>query len=246
MDKMEVAEKYYNKFSADLTSDYVEGNPRTEAAIQHILNWIPLNVTTLLDVGCGIGWTSFEVAKNISSAEVFGVDLSPESIKIAQKLFKRNNLHYEKRDITVQKFEYGKKFDAVFLVDVYEHIPAEFRPFFHKSINEILKDGGRLILTCPSILQQKWIKQHKPEGLQPVDEEIGMAELHSFAQDVEGEVIFFSYKQIWDTNDYFHAVIEKNPKFKKVNRSILDKIKSRLPFRKMIRRLETKRLLNSQ
>lgn len=242
---MEAAEKYYNKFSADLMSDYIEGNPRTEAAIKHIFNWIPSQSKSLLDVGCGVGWTSFEVANKFDTAEVFGVDLSPESIKIAQKLFKKSNLHYERRDITIQKFEYGKTFDAVFLVDVYEHIPSEFRPFFHKSISEILNKNGRVILTCPSILQQQWVKKYKPEGLQPVDEEIGMPELHQFAQDVEGEVIYFSYKQIWDTNDYFHAVIEKKPEFKKAERSTYEKIKSRLPFRKMLRNARAKRAFKS-
>ncbi len=241
--KMEEAQKYYNAFSKALTEDYIVSNPRTKSAIKHILAWLPKQTKAILDVGCGIGWTSFEVAKKRSSSTVFGVDLSPESIKIAHSLFEKNNLTFAQQDITVKDFQDNNRFDAVLLVDVYEHIPAEARAFFHQSIAAILNESGRIIITCPTALQQRWLIEHNKEGLQPIDEVITVKEIHDFATAVQGEVIYFAYKRIWDENDYFHAVIERQPKFQKIDRPLSEKIRDRIPFSKIIKENRVKSLL---
>jgi cyclopropane fatty-acyl-phospholipid synthase-like methyltransferase len=242
--KMQDAANYYDRFSKELTQDYVVENPRTKAAIQHILTWLPEVTNRVLDIGCGIGWTSYEVATQRSEATVMGVDLAPKSIEIAQKLFQKSNLSYSQQDITIKDFQSKNQFDAVLLVDVYEHIPADSRTFFHSSVAKILNDKGRIIITCPTALLQKWTKAHFPEGLQPVDEDITVAELQRFAEDVDGEVIYFSYKNIWDNSDYFHAVIERRPEFSRRKRSFSEKLRDRLPFTKWLRSNRVKSVLS--
>ena len=239
-EQMAVAEDYYNVFSKDLLNDYLNGNPRTEAAIAHILKWLPIQTKNILDIGCGIGWTSFEIAKKHPNIQVFGVDLAPESLKIARKLFKRPNTRFENQDITADEFRTSQRFDAVLLVDVYEHIPAEARPFFHQSVAQVLNDNGRIMITCPTKPLQQWGKKHNPSGLQPIDEDITALELAQFAQDVEGELIYFTFKRIWNNNDYFHAVIEKKPQFSNVKRPLNEKIRDILPFRRIFRNWRVK------
>jgi 2-polyprenyl-3-methyl-5-hydroxy-6-metoxy-1,4-benzoquinol methylase len=237
------AEEYYDQFSTELVQDYVISNPRTVLAIRHILTWLPKGPMHILDIGCGIGWTSHDVAKNRPEAKVLGVDLASKSIEIAQKLFQRNNLKYAQKDITSKDFHSENGYDAVLLVDVYEHIPADARPFFHNSVAKVLNPGGRIILTCPTVLLQKWTRTNFPEGMQPVDLEIGIPDLQCFAENVAGDIIYFSYKNVWDTNDYFHAVIERRPQFVRRNRNFSEKLRDRLPFKKWLRSNRVKHVL---
>lgn len=80
---------FYCRFSGQLLADYFYGNRRVEAAIQHALHWIPTKAQSILDVGCGIGWSTWEIKRSRAEAFVMGIDLSLESSRIAQALFCR-------------------------------------------------------------------------------------------------------------------------------------------------------------
>mgnify|MGYP007006687885 CR=1 FL=1 len=67
------------------------------------------------------------------------------------------------------------------------------------------------MLPCPSKYHQTWLKNNKPEGLQPVDEDIDNEIILKLANDIGGEVLYFEYKNIWRNLDYFYTVIEINP-----------------------------------
>ena len=51
---------FYAGFRNRLLLDYVRGNGRTEAAIRHAIRFIPASAQRILDLGCGIGWSSRE------------------------------------------------------------------------------------------------------------------------------------------------------------------------------------------
>jgi predicted TPR repeat methyltransferase len=48
-------ERFYDEFSTKLLANYVYGNPRLAAVIQHCHQWIPIGAKRILDIGCGIG-----------------------------------------------------------------------------------------------------------------------------------------------------------------------------------------------
>ncbi len=207
---MQEAEAYYNNFPEKLINDYLKGNPRIENAIRFALATMRVfGSKRVLDIGCGLGWSSHEFSKNISDAQIQGVDLSANLIASAQSLFQAPNLNYAKKDVTEQDFSEHHQFDAVVMLDVYEHIPKEYRAFFHQSIKKILSKNGIMLLTCPTEFQQQRFRTTHPELMQPVDEDVTLADIEQLARDLDGEVHLFEYTKIWDEKDYFQAIIRR-------------------------------------
>jgi len=253
--KKKESEKFYSDFPKKLISDYIKGNPRTIAAINFFLSQINSNVKNILDVGCGIGWSSYEMASK-SSANVYGIDLSENSIKAGKEIFKFKKLLIEKKDFLSENYN-ENQYDVITFLDVFEHIPKESRNDVYKKLNKILTNKSMVLLTCPSIYHQENLRKNNPEGLQPVDENIDLKVLIDFAKQINGEIVFFSYKNIWHKNDYFHCAIERGANFndkltnnfkqtvdnsttrlKLIKRSILKK-----DFIKEIQRVKQKKIL---
>ncbi|MBR9921760.1 MAG: class I SAM-dependent methyltransferase [Bacteroidetes bacterium] len=207
---MKESRAFYDKFDDKLVRDYINGNPRITNAIRFALNWInATNNFHVLDIGCGLGWSSMEFSKAFNNSSVLGVDLSPVLVRTAKKLFQRSNLEYRKLDVTSEDFPEDKKFGSIVLLDVFEHIPTTSRSNFYSSLKKVLAPGGRIILTCPSVFHQNYLRKNKPSGLQPVDEDVDVKVLLEMADSVNGELRYFAYKTIWEENDYLYAVVEK-------------------------------------
>lgn len=200
--------KFYNRFDSKLIQDYAKANKRIKNAIESLAQFILPDQTEILDIGCGLGWSTYEFSRFFKSSNFQGIDISPVLIDKAQKLFNNKNLNYKTFDVLENIPD--KKFDVIVMIDVYEHIPLKNRIAFHESLNALLKDNGRIILACPSIYHQKYLKKYKPEGLQPVDEDVSLSDLNIISKDINGELIYFEYKSIWRTYDYFYAVIQKS------------------------------------
>ncbi|MGS2726866.1 class I SAM-dependent methyltransferase [Psychroserpens sp. BH13MA-6] len=216
---MQESLEFYNKFDKKLINDYVFGNKRIVKAIEILSAYIPDQSKNILDIGCGLGWSSYEFARTFSSTKVLGVDLSPVLIETAEKLFgTEENLIFKSIDLT-RTFPEGQ-FDAIVLIDVYEHIPISDRDKFHDAIKNCLNLNGRLILACPSKFHQDFLREHNPAGLQPVDEDVDINDIAKLAKDIDGEVIFFEYQTIWKTNDYFYTIIEIKPQYQEVRGEI--------------------------
>ncbi|GHA49354.1 hypothetical protein GCM10007103_32720 [Salinimicrobium marinum] len=207
--------EFYNKFDKKLIDDYVLGNRRIESAIINLSKFIPVESTNILDIGCGLGWSSHEFAKNFPAAKIEGVDLSPVLIDTASKLFDLQNLTYQVYDLT--KSLPKTTYDAVVMIDVYEHVQKHERKKFHESLRFLLKKQGRLILACPSKYHQTWLKETNPAGLQPIDEDVDFMVIADLAQGINGEIIFFEYQKIWRSYDYFYAVIEIHPVYNAIS-----------------------------
>ena len=81
---------FYDQFSDRLLSDFALGNRRAEAAIEHAIRSAGSNACRVLDLGCGIGWSSWELRRHLRDAEIVGVDLSEALLRIARTLAARN------------------------------------------------------------------------------------------------------------------------------------------------------------
>ncbi len=104
----------------------------------------------ILDVGCGDGKVTAEIARHLPLGKAVGIDASPQMIAFAKKTFPASeitNLKFQicdARKINLKKFR--KKFDVIFSnaalhwVDDHEAILS--------GVAGVVKPGGRLIVSC--------------------------------------------------------------------------------------------------
>jgi SAM-dependent methyltransferase len=115
----------------------------------------PLEGKTTLDIGCGRGEAVFLCAQRGCCA--YGIDYSETAIAMANE-FIRKNLDDEVRDrIVVQRMDAKRlsfndgTFDAVFMVDVVEHLyPDELRLVLGEIARVLKPDGTLIIHTSPN------------------------------------------------------------------------------------------------
>ena len=195
--------------------DYVIGNRRLWAAIEYAINFIPKDAERILDIGCGIGWSTWEFKRHHPHTSVLGIDISPRLIEIAQTLFEAeaSDLSFAIQDLTEDGDIFQPEFDVIVMLDVYEHIPKEFREQVHKHLSAALKPKGFFIASCPSIFHQDFLREYQPEGLQPVDEDVTVEDLSKLAKDLKGHIIHYGHTSLGHTNDYIHVTIQRNPKY---------------------------------
>jgi trans-aconitate methyltransferase len=101
----------------------------------------------ILDVGCGDGKVTAEIARAVPHGSVAGVDASPQMIKFAKITFPAKqfpNLKFQVMD--ARKIKSAHPFDLIFSnaalhwVDDHEKIL--------RSAASVLKSGGRLVVSC--------------------------------------------------------------------------------------------------
>ena len=109
----------------------------------------------VLDLCCGTGWTTYEIAGNAKS--VVGIDCSDEAIKIAKKSYNKENITYLKMDALNLQFP-SKTFDLVVSMEAIEHFTKENGHRFIKEAYRVLKDEGVFIGSTPNIENRSPIK----------------------------------------------------------------------------------------
>lgn len=228
MENIAKIEAFYDGFSQRLLEDFVMGNERMESAIKFALEGLTFDTSSILDIGCGLGWSSYEFSQVFKNSRVTGVDLSQQLVQLANKLFKAQNLVFQKVDITSSEFQFNQKFDAIVLIDVYEHVPKAARKTFHEALTRLLSDQGRLVVCCPTPHHQDWLRQNNPGGLQPIDEDVTLENMQVLAEAVGGQLTTFVYRSIWQTNDYFHVLIDKEVKYAKINNRKIKPLSNKL------------------
>ena len=120
-------------------------NPLGERAIQE------LNLSgekKILDIGCGCGATTLEIAKAVTQGEVIGVDISEPMLERATKTasdMMLNNTSFQVKDVQVDEMPRSyfdiafSRFGVMFFEDPFEAF---------KNINHSLKDNGQLSFVC--------------------------------------------------------------------------------------------------
>lgn len=206
---------FYNGKVNNQIKDYLRGNPRAESAILMAKSFVKKEDKRIIDIGCGIGWSSNEIATTFRESTVLGVDLSPALIKAAKKIFISDNLDFGLRNIIGDSAE--EKYNLVLMFDVYEHIPIGDRPVLYEKLNQLLDSRGKIILSCPTVHHQNFLRKNKPDGLQPVDEDVDFQSMIDLSVSLGGEIVYFENKSIWHSNDYFHCVIIRQPTFEKID-----------------------------
>jgi 2-polyprenyl-3-methyl-5-hydroxy-6-metoxy-1,4-benzoquinol methylase len=101
----------------------------------------------VLDFGCGFGLFSLYYASTGRERQLTGIDLNPARIERARKSAKKlglDNVRYEVGDVL--EWQPEASFDAIYMLDVIHHLPAERVPDFLTKLRSILAPGGILVI----------------------------------------------------------------------------------------------------
>jgi tocopherol O-methyltransferase len=126
--------------------------PRRQAQIdliEELLRWGNLQTTppqAILDVGCGIGGSSLDLAEKFQ-ATVQGITLSPEQAKRGQQRAKEANLaetvQFQVANALALPFA-DNSFDLVWSLESGEHFPDKAK--FLQEAYRVLTPGGKLLM----------------------------------------------------------------------------------------------------
>lgn len=144
----------YNSFLSNNSYHYV---------FQKVLSFTKIKKNqTILDVGCGRGELEFICANK--GVYATGIDYSKSAIKIADDKFRKVRKGEQKfikfLNMNAKKLEFSDNFfDAVFMLDVVEHLHPNELKIVLKETHRALKSGGYLIIhTSPNNIYMKPVK----------------------------------------------------------------------------------------
>jgi len=98
-------------------------------------------VKNILDLGCGTGNSSAFFSKYFPNSVIHGVDVSEDSIKVAEKRDLKN-VHFQAYNGLELPFE-DKHFDIVFVAMVFHHIEHHLHAQLLEDVFRVLKPEGR-------------------------------------------------------------------------------------------------------
>src|SRR4051794_39216520 len=113
---------YYDGRAGDAIRDFVDGNPRIERAWRTLDRLVRHEPERILEIGCGVGAVSWRMSRRWPGAEVTGLDISPQSIAYAERLFGPDGVRFVEG--ALPSGDLAAPFDLVVLFDVYEHVGA--------------------------------------------------------------------------------------------------------------------------
>lgn len=121
----------------------------------------------VLDVGCGAGWLSLELARQ--GNDVVGIDIAEKRIEIARETAKNNNLKIDYRVCSIEDLDQNDKFDVIVSFGTIHHFPNIEEEL--KRIEALLKDDGMFLIVenCSNITRNlaDWFRKNvlrRPES----------------------------------------------------------------------------------
>ena len=100
----------------------------------------------VLDSACGSGYGSFHIS-NSGATSVLGIDISGESVALANQCYNNQNLKFKKTDCSDLRV-LNEKFDVIVSFETLEHLNDP--RLFIKSAAEALNPGGYFICSTPN------------------------------------------------------------------------------------------------
>lgn len=112
--------------------------------------------SSVLDLGCGSGWTTLLLAR--AGYDAVGADISGRMIEIARERAALDGLSAGFVVADMEEFELERRdFDGVLLFDALHHCPGYPRVLRQAAAH--LRDGGHLLLLEPS-----WLHRYSPHA----------------------------------------------------------------------------------
>lgn len=167
-----------------------ESKTKTPWILAQIEKYFPMDKSSqVLDVGCGGGFLSNAMA--LEGLNVTGIDLSPESLRVAAKYDKTQSVSYKVADAYHLPFE-DQSFHIVTAMDFLEHVdrPAEVI----QEISRVLKPNGLFIFHTFNrnpiahlvvIKLVEWLVKNTPRNLHVIKLFIKPSELTQYCRQAD-------------------------------------------------------------
>ncbi|MCD4783233.1 MAG: class I SAM-dependent methyltransferase [Candidatus Eremiobacteraeota bacterium] len=161
----------YETFFDEHASQYMENifTKGTKMEVDFLLKKLDLPTgSKILDVGCGTGRHSVELAKK--GYKMTGIDLSAGMLEKAREAASKEGVEVEFIKADATKFRADSRFDAIiclcegaFTLSDLSEDPIEHDRMILKNIYNSLEPGGKFILTCTNAM--KLIRKHSQEDV---------------------------------------------------------------------------------
>lgn len=182
----EMGERWYDAYDDPVALLRAENKVKTPWIIERI-ELENLKQVKVLDVGCGAGFLSNELAHK--NYDIVGVDLSTESLKVAQNHDPSGKVRYLIADAYDMPLP-DNHFDVLTAMDFLEHVdrPADVI----KEFSRVLKPGGLFFFHTFNrnpishfvvIKLVEWLVKNTPKHMHVIDLFIKPAELERYCHD---------------------------------------------------------------
>jgi trans-aconitate 2-methyltransferase len=126
-------------------TDYAENSSAQLEWAQELIHKLALRGDeTLLDIGCGDGKITAQIARTIPQGRVHGIDLSADMIQLARQQFDSRshpNLRFQQMDAA--RIQLARGFDVAFSTAALHWVADH--PAILKGVHACLKPGGRIL-----------------------------------------------------------------------------------------------------
>jgi len=140
------------------------------------------NPTTILDAGCGLGYTTTVIADLFPKAHVLGIDLAEDAIAYATSNHKNASFGVIALDPSAERMG---TFDLIFCFEIYpfsRNRDASYQSQLIKNLSENLSSGGKIIIS------QTWRNQ---DALPPI-----LSQVTDMCPDLSFNVIAYPHPRI--------------------------------------------------
>jgi 2-polyprenyl-3-methyl-5-hydroxy-6-metoxy-1,4-benzoquinol methylase len=134
----------------------------------------------ILDIGCGDGFLLNNLMRedNMEHIQAVGIDIDEKPIRFAQAFATElANTDFICEDI----FQYERQFQLISCVETLEHIPDEMIERFVSRMDTLLKAGGTLVVSVPSVntpLNKKHFRHYSGDMLRSYFPDMEVVESH--------------------------------------------------------------------
>lgn len=126
--------------------DYYQNSSSQKEAASDLMKLVVLKGDEkILDVGCGDGKITAEIAAKIPNGEIVGIDISPSMIEFAKKNFNLSNLSFHLQN--AEELNYRDAFDLILSFTALQWV--QDHPVFLEGAYQALKPSGMLAISMP-------------------------------------------------------------------------------------------------
>lgn len=185
-------------------SDLRRQDGMTKDRIRVAYKFLPQSAKKVLDIGAGHGFIEELLSKN-KKTEVFANDISGASVKKLKKKFKG-----EFRKESIYEMIYPKKiFDAIFLLEVLEHIPPSSSLTILKRIKSHLKKDGCLIISVPTNEGLENMRENPSGHVRMYTERLITAELKMVGFKIQEIKTLYAFKNLYILKKILSNIFKK-------------------------------------